>query len=151
MTLDVVGLRGQMPEWRHAFHLICVATVIALCLPGCNSSQSGPPSNRWSMHVFREVQYWTVPSTARDVTQRSADSASGCKSQSWEFDVASDGAEYRSWVVAMLQPNFDAVRLETSHLIFSRYQKGDSENVEIEIAPTATAVHVRVTADLYPD
>jgi hypothetical protein len=36
-------------------------------------------------------------------------------------------------------------------LIFSRYQKGDSENVEIEIAPTATAVHVRVTADLYPD
>jgi hypothetical protein len=36
-------------------------------------------------------------------------------------------------------------------LIFSRYLKGDSEDVEIEIAPTTTAAHVRVTADLYPD
>jgi hypothetical protein len=136
---------------RNAFQLACIAIVIALFVAGCESHQHETDSSAWSARLFTELQSSTVPSNAIHVVHSPARPTSWSRSMSWEFDLESDGPDYRSWVTSQLGSDFDAVRAEPSHLAFARYLTGDSESVSIDLTPSGNALHVRVRAALYSD
>jgi hypothetical protein len=97
-----------------------------------------------------ELQPETVPPGAEAYTRTSPSRDASSITIHWEFETAWDRNRYAHWVTAHLQPRLEIRKATESRLVFARYFEGDTESVEIEVAPKAAKLHVRVRVSMHP-
>ena len=98
-----------------------------------------------------ELQPETVPPDAEAYTRTNPNRDASSIAIHWEFETAWDRNRYAHWVTAHLQSGFEIMKVTETRLVFARFFEGDTESVEIEVAPKAAKLHVRVRVSMHPD
>ena len=125
-------------------------TVMLLGIAATVSCARAPDGNAIITKQADELQSGTVPPDAVANTRTSADHDVSSITIHWEFETSWDRNRYVHWVTAHLQPKFEIRKVTESRLVFARYFEGDTESVEIELAPIAAKLHVRVRVSMHP-
>lgn len=128
--------------------LLTSGILIGAVLFGCNShTHSGDDLQRQMLMLEGN----TAPPGSEIVARSGPFRNEWSLTASWEVETKSNRAQYSEWVAARLQPAFALVRKEESRLVFSKYDNGDAQSLEIEFAPMKEKLHVRVLFRSYPD
>jgi len=127
----------------------CCLTAAFLC--ASLSCGRAPDADALLTKQADEIESLTVPPNAEALFRSSVDRNGVAVKIHWDFETAWTRNEYGRWLTEQLQPKFEIARNIDSRLAFARYSGGETESIDVGLAPKADRLHVRIGLSIYPD
>ena len=120
-----------------------------MTLPSCTPRID---SDTYLQQEYSDIQQRTLPPDPRLISQHPFEIQRSGVRAGWEFESNYAPEAYSRWVTSRLQPDFQVLETDISHLRFSKGARGgDVETLSLETVSSSGTLHVDVKLEIYPD